>query len=424
MSSHKGAGLFRHGILLMAATQVANVCNLLFQAFMGWSLEPEEYGVLASMLGLILVVATPMEAMRTSFAHFASRMAETGHAAGIRRLAARWMVHMLWFSVPLAVAGVLFRHPLAAFFNLDRTAPIVITSLMLAGCPYPPILTGALQGMQSFVWMALSQHSWSVVRLLTGAGLVTLVARRAEWGLIGQTLGVLLSYVFGWAGLRVVLGAHRKEGDPPHGVGAYFVRSLLVLAGFAVLMNADIVMVKHFFPPREAGLFARAGTIGRSLVFLPMPIALAMFPKVTSTGQASRHDWVTLLKSVLFAGFVVVAAAIAFSLITKLALLGLFHDRAPTPEMVKLVRCVIWAMSPLGLVFVLANFEMAQHRFAAALLLLPCAVAYVVGVTLWHASVFQVAAVLAAVSVAAMVALAAGLPWRKARDPQPVTSNQ
>ena len=416
MSSEKGAGLFRHGILLMAATQVANACNLLFQAFMGWSLEPEEYGVLASMLGVILVVATPMEAIRTAFAHFASRMAETGHAAGIRRLAARWIKHMLWFSIPLAAAGILFRNPLAEFFHLDRTTPVVITLVMLAGCPYPPILTGALQGMQSFGWMALSQHSWSVVRLLTGAGLVAFVARRAEWGLVGQTLSVVVSFLLGLLGLKMVLGARREEGEPPHGVGAYFVRSLLVLAGFAVLMNADIVMVKHFFTPREAGLFARAGTIGRSLVFLPMPIAMAMFPKVTSAGDASRHDWATLLKSVLFAVFVVVLAVIVFSLVPRLALLVLFNDRAPTPEMVKLVRCVMWAMSPLGLVFVLANFEMAQHRFGAALLLVPCAVAYVVGVSLWHASVFQVAAVLAVVSVTATGLLAMGLPWRTASD--------
>lgn len=413
MNSDKGAGLFRHGILLMAATQVANVCNLLYQAFMGRSLAPEEYGVLASMLGVILVVATPMEAIRTAFAHFAARMAETGHAAGIRRLAARWMKQMLWFSLPMAAAGVVFRGQLAVFFNLESATPVVITAIMLAGCPYPPILSGALQGMQSFIWMAVSQHSWSVVRLLAGAGLVMVVARKAEWGLIGQVFAVCVSFLLGVWGLKVVLGQQREEGEPPHGVGAYFVRSLLVLAGFAVLMNADIVMVKHFFKPLDAGFFARAGTIGRSLVFLPMPIALAMFPKVTSAGEASRHDWVTLLKSVLFAAVVVVPVVIVFSLIPRIALLVLFNDRAPTPEMVKLVRCVIWAMSPLGLAFVLANFEMAQHRFGAALLLVPCAIAYVVGVSVWHASVFQVAAVLAAVSVTATVLLAMGLPWRK-----------
>ena len=413
MSAERHEGLLRHSFLLMAATQVANVSNLLFQMVMGRALTEVQYGVLSSMLGVVLVVATPMEAVRTAFAHFAARLAAEGRLGDVRALVWRWVRGLTAFGVPLAAAGLVFSGRISHFFRLETRAPVIITSIMIGGCPYLPIFAGALQGIQRFGWMAVSQHGWSGVRLLAGSALVLAVARTAEWGLVGQTLGVCASLGMGIWGLHRAIGPVPATGQPTRGVKTYFFWSLLILGGFAVLMNADIIMVKHYFDPVEAGLFARAGTIGRSIIFLPMPIALAMFPKVASHGAVSEHNWKTLLKAIVLAGGLIAVAMAGFTLLAKFALLLLFNDRSPTPEMVRLVRCVMWAMSPLSMVFLLMNFELARHRFRQAVLLLPCAVAYVLGVARWHGSVLQVAAVLAVVNVTAVVLLAAGLPWRK-----------
>ncbi len=416
-TSHHG-GLFRHSILLMAATQVANVSNILFQAVMGWSLSPAEYGVLYSMLGVILIIGTPLDAVRTAIAHFSARLTADGHPGEIKPLVWRWFGSLTWYIVPLALAGVAFSGPLARFFNLESRAPVVITSVMLAGLPYVPTLAGALQGVQAFGWMAISQHSWGVFRLIAGSALVLLVSRTAEAALYGQALAVVLCLALGLWGLNRVIGP-AEAGVPARGVGAYFLRSLIVLGGFAVLMNADGILVKHYFSPEQAGFFGRAGLIGRSVVFLPMPIALAMFPKVTSAGETSTHNWATLAKALAFAVVVIAVGVGIFSFVPHLALLVLFHDKAPSAEMVRLVRVVMWAMSPLGLAYLLMNFEMAQHRFKTALWLVPCGIGYIVGVAIWHETVFQVAAVLGAMSSLATILLALGLPWRSRASTAP-----
>ena len=69
-------------------------------------------------------------------------------------------------------------------------------------------------------------------------------------------------------------------------------------------------------------------------------------------------------------------------------------------------------MSPLGIAYLLMNFEMAQHRFACMIPLFVCALGYVVGVTLWHDQLHYVAIVLGAVGTVAAVSLVALLPWR------------
>ncbi len=413
MDSSKQGGLVWHSLVLMAATQVGSVANLLFQMVMGRALSVEQYGVLASMLVTIIIIATPMDAIRTAFAHFSARLDAEGRASEIRLLVNRWFRDVLWFSVPVLLLACLFGRPLSVFFNLESRVPILLTGVMVAASPFLPILAGAFQGVQAFVWMAATSQGWSLVRLILGGALVLLIAPVAALGLVGQAVGLIVSIALGWVGLRVVLGAAPATVDLPKGVTTYFLRSLLVLGGFAVLMNADIIMVKHFFAPEDAGLFARASTIGRSIIFLPMPIALAMFPKVTSDGAVSSHNWVMLFKALLFAAAIILSAVLLTSLLPKLALLVLFGDHAPTDAIVRLVRAVVWAMSPLGLAYVILNFEMAQHRFKPALTLVPCAIAYVVGVSLWHQTVFQVAAVLATVSCTAVILLALGLPWKK-----------
>jgi O-antigen/teichoic acid export membrane protein len=412
MAASRQSGLLRHSLLLMAATQVANLANILFQAVMGWSLAPAEYGVLYSMLGVLLIVATPLDAVRTAMAHFSARLVAEGQGGEIRPLVWRWFRALTWFSIPLAFLGLVFSAPLARFFNLDSRVPVMITSLLVAGLPYAPVQSGVLQGVQAFVWMVVSQHSWSVFRLLAGSALVLWVACTAQWALTGQAVAMVLCFVLGMWGLsRVIPPA--GSGAPARGVGLYFFRSLIVLGGFAVLMNADGILVKHYFSPEEAGLFGRAGLIGRSVIFLPMPIAIAMFPKVTSAGDTSAQSWSTMVKAMLFAVLVIAVEVAVFSMVPHLALLVLFRDHSPSPEMIRLVRAVLWAMSPLGLVYVLMNFEMAQHRFRAALWLVPCGLGYILGVVIWHETVFQVAAVLGAMSALATVLLVFGLPWRR-----------
>ncbi|MBU1693024.1 MAG: hypothetical protein KKC51_03575, partial [Verrucomicrobia bacterium] len=400
--------LVRHSALLMAATQVANGSNLLFQMVMGWTLSEEQYGDLASMLGLVLVLATPMDAVRTAVAHYAARLRAENRAAEIRGLVIRWLGGMTAVSLPILLMSLAWSGPLAVFFNIPGRLPVILTGCILAGSFYLPVFSGALQGVQSFTWMAISQHSWGVVRLLAGALLVLILAPRAEWGLLAQGAGVVVSAALGWVGVGAVLGAARSA--PPvrlGGIPRYLGYSLLILGGFAVLMNADILMVKRFFPRAEAGLFARAATIGRSVVFISMPVALAMFPKVASAGEVTAGSRRTLRHSFLLAGLVILVAAGGVCLWPSLPLLILFRDSHPTPDMIRLVRQITAAMSPLGLGYLALHFELAQHRFRQAFVLVACAAVYVAAVILRHQTFQQVVAALAVSAGVAVLLLLA-----------------
>jgi len=398
-------GLLGHSLLLMVFTHLASAANLLFHVVMGRALPKAEYGILASLLGVGLVVATPMMALGIAMAHFAARFAAEGRRDDLRRLVARWVRRLAVVAAAVVVTAVGFSRPLADALRLPGTAPVVVTACGLACTLLIPVFVGSLQGLQSFVWMSLAQHSWAFTRLATGWALIGLLGGTAMAGLLGHVAGLAVSVAVGAVALVLLTPREPAAGDVTRGVDAYFLRSLCALTGFGILMNADVILVKHFFDPETAGGFARAATIARIVVFFPQPVAAAMFPKVVSAGFTSRAQRRTLWRAIAVSAVLIGASVLACCLAPGLALRLVYGDSAPAAEALRLVRTVTIVLSPLGLAFLLMNFEIAQRRFAVVGPLLAGAAAYLAGVSMWHGSVWQIVAVIGVCSLAATAAL-------------------
>lgn len=405
--------LLRHSLLLLAATQVGNLAAAFYQIFLMRQLPRSEYGILAAMIGLIVIVTTPLDALRTAAAHYAARYCQAGSPGLIRGMVFGWGKVMAGLALALLAATVAGRFWLADFFQLPSSSILIMTGAVLAGSLFMPLLAGALQGMQAFGWYATSTQSWGVVRLAAGVALVLWVQASAMMALLGQGAGVLACLAIGWCGLQLALrGKPSARMETLAGGGLYFIKSLLVLAGYAVLVNADVCIVKHYFSPDQAGGFARAATIARSIIFLSMPIAGAMFPKVVSEGIVSEQDRRTLLRALGYAAGLVLAGCLGASLLAG-PIWRVFVGQWPEAAELKLLRMILWAMSPLGLAYLMLNFELAQRRFQWLGLVVVCALAYGGGALVWHASLAQFVTLMAAVNAAALAALACGMPWRQ-----------
>ncbi|MBU0679517.1 MAG: hypothetical protein KJ626_15560 [Verrucomicrobia bacterium] len=410
-----GDKLLRHSFFMMAVANISFIANTLYHVAMGWLLPPAEYGVLASMSGAVLLMLIPMDAMRSAMGHFSARLVVEGKAAEVRALAAFWARRLAFVSIPLTLILLLFSGPIAGFFQMSSRAPVAVTALVMGAVMFVPILIGAHQGLQSFSWMASVMHGWSVVRLLAGASLVLVVGRSAVFGLSGHLLGVLTSASLGIVGLRVLLKSADGDVAPVRGVNLYLFRSLLVLGAYALLMNADTLIIKRFFDPETAGLYVRAPSIARLVIFVVIPIGLVLFPKVASTGGTSEGDWRTFGKAIGLSLVVVLSAVAACCLFPRIPLFLVYGDREPAVEMVQLVRAFACAMAPLAMGYLMINFELAQHRFKALNIIILCAVAYIAGVVIWHESIWQIVTILGVCNLVGMISLIFGLPWKRAR---------
>ncbi len=403
--------LLRHSFLLMLSAQVTNIANALFQVVMGRWLSAVEYGILAAMLAVILIAGMPLNALSNSLAFFSAQLLQQNRAGDIWRLLRSWSLKLLLTALLLLGGGLLASEALASFFQLPGAWAIILALTILALSFFPPLLGGTLQGIQAFGWAAFAGASAALARLLGGGLLVYCLAASAAWAILGHGLGVLVSAGLGLLGLMLALRQHPAPAGALPGAQAYFLRTLVVLAAFGFLMNADVLIVKHYFSPEQSGLFARAGTIGRAIIFLPMPIAGALFPKTVSNGAKSiQHDRL-LWRALFYTLLIVIPGALLCSCWPQLPLGILYRDWQPSAEMCRLVRAMIWAMLPLSLAYIIMNFELSQNRFRIVWPLLLGMTVYLLGVGFQHATLLQISIVLAIVSGLTLLSLLKELPW-------------
>jgi len=84
----------------------------------------------------------------------------------------------------------------------------------------------------------------------------------------------------------------------------------LTLLCFMVLTNIDLILVKHFFTPIEAGYYSIGQMVGRIILVLPLPVVTAMFPHLFSSGDQEKKTRSMLERSLRIAAFLCGGAAL------------------------------------------------------------------------------------------------------------------
>ena len=197
MARPDDSGLLRHGTLMVIGTFAGALCNAGFHMVSGRLLDPDAYGALVAMLGIILAFSQPALALQNTLAHRIALLRQSGNASAIPAYFRRWLpwpVLLLVSGLPLLVW--LLRVPLSAFWNVDSRL-LVLTAAILPLSLGMSLFSGLWQGMQSCLWLAFAPQAWGVVRLTLGAALMLLGLRTATAALAAQFAGVLLVLLLG-----------------------------------------------------------------------------------------------------------------------------------------------------------------------------------------------------------------------------------
>ncbi len=409
--SHRD-GLLRHSILLFVALNLTMVANIAFTVMLGRTLSLEEFSVFLPLMSMVGVLSSPMQAVRTVITHYSARFMLEGRKRDIVRLIRQWLIYITVVAVVLLLVVLTQVEWIMAYQNLDDPAPVHIMGFILVVAMFYPILGGAMQGLQAFRWVAAAAMTAAGTKLICGCVLVFLVAATASSGLLAHLIGTTATFAIAICAIRPRLRNAEGEERSLPSTTPYFFRSCIVLISFACIMQLPVIFVKHYFSTEVAGEFSYAVTIAKLVIFLPMPVTMALFPKVISEGGMTREDQKLLIRGMLYAIVLIGGSACVCMLIPNVPLYILAGVTDPDAQQILLVRLLLLSMVPLGLGHMLMNFELAQHRFAIVPGALISAVAYVAGILIWHETVWQIVGVTATMSVAFLVVLLISLPFR------------
>ncbi len=355
-----------------------NLFSLLYHFFMIRILPPIDYGHLNTLIALFMLITVPANTVQTTITKFVAK-AQYHHARGYLR---HFFLLMAAVASSILILVTLGSSLLSTFFQINSRFLIILTGIALFFAMMTPVSNGGLQGLQEFGSLSLSLFMNGALKLIFGIFFVFL-----GWGLLGAMGAIAVAYLatafLSFFLLYFFLNTQREkvsieknstDGGPLDVSEAYqyFFPVGLTLSCFMVLTNIDLILVKHFFTPIEAGYYSISQMVGKIVLFLPLPIVMVMFPKIASLRMEDQWEKGRfILRQSLIVGVFLCGGACVFSLLFPSLLIQLLSGKVYL-ECLPLVAIFSVNMTffSLGLILLYYHLSTSRREFLYPLVLL------------------------------------------------------
>jgi O-antigen/teichoic acid export membrane protein len=365
-------------IIMLLSSTLVSLLNFVYNVVMARMLGPSKFGHVTVSVTILMLASAVTLSFQLVCAKFVARNRTPGAKARVYRtlLGKAWMLS-------LALGGVVFasQHRVAAYLHLPDPRLLAVLAIGIAAYVPLGVRRGAMQGLCSFRRLSASFIVEAGTRLFTGVVLVVL--GYGTLGAVGAISAAVLAAYFLPIGpeLRV-----KTEAGEPASFGEG-IQAIVFFVGQVIISNVDIILVKHFFSPDLAGLYAAVALVGRLLYFASWSVVSAMFP-VSAAAKPQDEDPKVILTPLL----VVLALAVIFILTMSFfphliihAIFGVeFHQGEP------LLALYAAATGIYSLSVVIMAYEMSRRIANTGWLQLVFSGVLIVAISVFHNTLRQV----------------------------------
>jgi len=269
-------------VVLLTGMGLVTAINFAYNIAVARMLGPTGFGHTSAVYTLLILVS----AVTLSFQILTAKIVAQQESPQARDVAYR-VFHLRGWAAGILVGllFLLFRRAVSDYLNLAD--PILIMLLAIGTAFYVPLgaRRGYIQGVCSFRTLALNFVLEGLVRL--GGSLLLILLRLGVRGVIAANAAAVVTAYF-FASSR--LSASTTSGINVPVAFREGLQAAVFFAGQVVINNCDIVVVKHFFPPESAGIYAAVAMVGRVVYAFSWAIVSSMFPIVAETRKRKQED--------------------------------------------------------------------------------------------------------------------------------------
>ncbi len=389
------------GILFLGMMTV-NVCNYLFHLMMGRMLGPVDYGVLAALISIFCIIQVFSGTVKTVTVKFVSSFAAQEQFDKIRSFMIKLSENLFIASLILFLLFIIFSSRVAQFLNIPIISPIILLSTFLLMVFVLPLNRGILQGLQEFKKLALNLTIEPAVKLFLGVFLVFL-GFRVNGAVFAIFVGMFLAYLFSLYPLKFLFKYKKSSKIDYKEIKSYSFPVFISLLCLTLMYSIDVVLIKHFFDAYQAGLYAALSTLGKIIFFAFGAVAAAMFPIVSDLHER-KQEHSHVLRNSLAIVFIGSAVALFFYFLFPKLIIGLLFGAAYLEISPYLGFFGVFTfLFSLASVFTYYFLSIGKTNFVF-LLAIAC-LAEIIGIYLFHSSVFQVVLILNIVMFLLLISL-------------------
>ena len=269
-------------VVLLSGSSMATAINLAYNVAVARFLGPRGFGTASAVYTLLTITS----AVTLAFQIVSTKAVAQQTSEEARDAAFRDLEQIAWAcGAFVALVLIVFERGIANYLNLSSSMLVVL--LAVAAAFYVPLGTrrGYIQGAFGFKSLAKNLIVEGAVRLL--GSLLMIYLGFGVMGVIGANAAAIAVAYFAIAPKLTA-----KPLLPVRMSYAFreITQAAVFYSGQVLINNCDIVLVKHFFAPEAAGLYAAVAMVGRVTFAFSTAVTNSMFPVVASAQHAQRKN--------------------------------------------------------------------------------------------------------------------------------------
>lgn len=372
-------------VTLLAGSGFVSVINLIYNVVIARALGATGFGHAVSVYTLLMLLS----AVTLSFQFVCSKFVAKSYSLPAKAAVYSLLHERSWQVGAIVGAGLAVASPaIARYFNLPDSRLILM--LAIGTTFYIPlgVRRGLLQGMYDFRRLSLNFVVEVVVKL--GATIGLLVFGFGVKGVVAAvTASVVAAYFFAGPSREL------KQLPQPALPVSFFegLQAIVFFVGQVIINNVDILLVKHFYPPAEAGLYAAIAVVGRVVYMASWSVVSSMFPLSAGIERPEPYRRSVVITPLLMVLLIAAVSLLGLWLLPNIVWRGLFgasFHLSVQDGYLALPLLYVVATSLYCLSVVLITYEMSRKIASTGWLQLAFSGAIAVGIYRFHGSLHQV----------------------------------
>ncbi len=399
-------------LTLLAGSGLVGVTNLVYNVATARILGPSGFAHATAVYTLLMLLSAITLSFQVVCAKYVARADTVEQRAEIFA-----SLHQRSWLAGIGIGLLLFVGEQAITVYLNLPDKVLISLLALGTTFYIPlgVRRGYIQGIHAFGPLAINFMLEGVVRV-GGLFALTAMGLGVKGAVLASVLAVIASYFVAWPSPGIASFSLRAASIP----FLEGLQAIVFFSGQTVINNFDIVLVKHFFPPVEAGVYAAVSLVGRLVNMCAWSVVNTMFPvSAAAKGEDGENNHV-LFTSLTLVSIILTTLIGALWMIPNFLWKTMFGSHFAVGHYGNLASLLIMYAITTGiysLSSVMITYEMSRKIANTSYLQLAFSGALAIGICIFHHTLRQVILVQLVLMIVLLVILTIPL-IRQALAPQ------
>jgi len=386
---NKNDALLKHTLVIFAGSMLGNVLNYLYHLLVVRSLSPFDYGIFSSLFALLYVVLMAAGVLGVVVTKYTADYYAKGQYGKIKSLFTRLSLKAFVFGLIGFLLFTLCSRFIADFMNIESIFPILLIGLIGFLSLFSPIYGGILAGLQKFNWKACAGTITPIFKI-TFLILFIYLGYKVNGALFALVLAQIIATIF-YIIPNLFLLRYKREPVDKKAMLKFVLPTFIGTVLPMILINIDIILVKHYLPSVQAGYYGAASMLAKIIFFATGPLVIVMFPKISRL-HSNGDNTDGVLKASIFYTFLISFFGVMVYYIAPVFVVNLLYG--PDYKIAHLIGLFAIAMALFSWNNLLINYNLAKERFGFGYFVIFIGIIEVLAIVFFHGTLIEIIKIL------------------------------